>query len=106
LPVFSPVGVGGVAQLFGPTGGYLMAYPVVAFIAGWLAEQGVASFARNLVAGIVAEIILFGAGIVWLAAMTHSWQRALAFGLLPFFFAEVMKVMAAAGLARRLQRTK
>jgi len=106
LPVFSPVGVGGVAQLFGPTGGYLMAYPVVAFIAGWLAEQGVASFARNLVAGIVAEIVLFGAGIVWLAAMTHSWQRALAFGFLPFVFAEVMKVMVAAGLARRLQRTK
>jgi len=106
LPVFSPAGVGGVAQLIGPTGGYLMAYPVVAFIAGWLAEQGGASFARNLVAGIVAEIVLFGAGIVWLAAMTHSWQRALAFGLLPFFFAEVMKVMVAAGLARRLQRPK
>src|SRR5450631_683775 len=106
LPVFSPAGVGGVAQLVGPTGGYLMAYPVVAFIAGWLAEQGVASFARNLVAGVVAEIVLFGAGIVWLAAMTHSWQRALAFGFLPFVFAEVMKVMVAAGLARRLQRTK
>src|SRR5271169_6743606 len=48
LPVFSPAGIGGVAQLLGPTGGYLLAYPVVAFIAGWLAERGASSFARNL----------------------------------------------------------
>jgi biotin transport system substrate-specific component len=33
LPVFSTVGFGGIAQLLGPTGGYLWAYPVVAFIA-------------------------------------------------------------------------
>ena len=51
LPVFSPAGVGGLAQLFGPTGGYLLAYPVVAFLAGWLAERGTASFARNILAG-------------------------------------------------------
>ena len=44
LPVFSPAGVGGLAQLFGPTGGYLLAYPVVAFVAGWLSERGTASF--------------------------------------------------------------
>src|SRR5437870_11806977 len=30
LPVFNPAGLGGVAQLLGPTGGYLMAYPAVA----------------------------------------------------------------------------
>ena len=34
LPVFNPTGPGGLAQLLGPTGGYLMAYPVVAFISG------------------------------------------------------------------------
>lgn len=105
LPVFSPAGVGGVAQLLGPTGGYLLAYPVVAFAAGWLSERGVASFGRNIVAGSAAEIILFSAGIAWLAVVTRSWQRALAFGLLPFLFAEVVKVMIAAAAARRLQRT-
>jgi biotin transport system substrate-specific component len=105
LPVFSPAGLGGVAQLLGPTGGYLLAYPVVAFVAGWLSDRGVASFGRNLVAGIVAEIVLFGCGIAWLAVVTQSWQRAMAFGLLPFVFAEVMKVMVAAAVARRLQRS-
>jgi biotin transport system substrate-specific component len=105
LPVFSPAGVGGMAQLFGPTGGYLLAYPVVAFLAGWISEHGTISFTRNLIGGFVAELVLFAAGISWLAIVTGSWQRAVAFGLAPFIFAEVMKVMAAAAIARRLQRT-
>ena len=105
LPVFSPSGFGGVAQLLGPTGGYLLAYPVVAFIAGWISERGTTSFGRNLMAGVTAELVLFVSGTTWLAVMTRSWQRAVAFGLAPFFFAEVMKVMAAAAVARRLQRT-
>ena len=50
LPVFSTVGFGGIAQLLGPTGGYLWAYPVVAFIAGYIAERGTKSFTRSLVA--------------------------------------------------------
>ncbi len=104
LPVFSPAGIGGIAQLFGPTGGYLMAYPVMAFVAGWISERGVTSLARNIWAGVAAEIVLFVTGIAWLAVVTRSWERALAFGLLPFFFAEVMKVMVAAALARRLQQ--
>jgi biotin transport system substrate-specific component len=105
LPVFSPAGVGGIAQLFGPTGGYLLAYPVVAFLAGWIAERGNATFVRNLIGGTVAELVLFAAGISWLAVVTGSWQRAVAFGLAPFIFGEVMKVMVAAAAARRLQRT-
>src|SRR6184192_3006969 len=39
LPVFTP-GWGGIAQLLGPTGGYLIAYPIVAFCAGWIWEHG------------------------------------------------------------------
>jgi biotin transport system substrate-specific component len=106
LPVFSPAGVGGIAQLLGPTGGYLMVYPAVAFLAGWLTERGAASFLGNIIAGVLAEIVLFVAGVIWLRTMTGSWQRALAFGLAPFFFAEVIKVMLAAAAARRLQQTR
>src|SRR5580700_4347110 len=40
LPVFSPsILGGGIAQILGPTGGFLMAYPVVAFVAGWIYEK-------------------------------------------------------------------
>lgn len=105
LPVFSPAGPGGIAQLLGPTAGYLWAYPVVAFLAGWIAEHGASSFVRNILAGAVAELVLFASGLSWLAIMTHSWQRAAVFGLYPFLFAEVMKVMVAAGLGHRLRRS-
>lgn len=105
LPVFNPAGPGGVAQLLGPTGGYLWAYPVMAFLAGWIAERGMPSFARNIAAGVIGELALFAGGLSWLAVVTHSWQRAAYFGLYPFFFAEVVKVMLAAAIALRLRRT-
>jgi biotin transport system substrate-specific component len=105
LPVFNPAGPGGIAQLLGPTGGYLWAYPVMAFLAGWIAERSVPSFARNVAAGVIAELALFAGGLSWLAIMTHSWQRAAYFGLYPFFFAEVVKVMLAAAIALRLHRS-
>jgi len=105
LPVFSSAGPGGVAQMLGPTGGYLWAYPVMAFLAGWIAERGQPSFIRHLAAGVAAEVVLFAGGLSWLAIMTHSWQQAAFFGLYPFFFAEVVKVMVAAAVALRLRNT-
>src|SRR5437868_12178716 len=76
LPVFNPTGPGGVAQLLGPTGGYLMAYPLVAGLAGLLVDFGKRTFARAAVAGLVAEIVLFASGIGWLALLTHSFSQA------------------------------
>ncbi len=104
LPVFASSGPGSVAQMLGPTGGYLWAYPLVAFIAGWSAERGEAGFTRNLMAALAGEIVLFAAGISWLAVMTHSWRQAAFFGLYPFLFAEVSKVLVAAAGAARLRR--
>src|SRR5213596_3240737 len=41
LPVFTPtVPLVGVARLFGPTGGYLLAYPVAAYAVGWFSDPG------------------------------------------------------------------
>src|SRR6266850_8548840 len=70
MPVFNPAGLGGVAQLLGPTGGYLLAYPFVAALAGWIMERGNKSFARAATAGLLAEGVLFAGGISWLAVVT------------------------------------
>jgi biotin transport system substrate-specific component len=99
LPVFSIGGVGGVAQLVGVTGGYLLAYPFVAFVAGWIWERGSKSFARAALASLLAEIVLFTGGIGWLFLYTHSLTRAIQFGLYWFIFAEIIKVLLVSGIA-------
>ena len=104
LPVFSPVGPGGMAQMLGPSGGFLLAYPLVAFLAGWLFERSGKTFARAALAGIAAEVLLFTSGLAWLAVLTHSVAKAFLFGLYWFFFAEIAKVLLAAALSTRFGR--
>jgi len=90
--------------LLGPTGGFLMVYPFVAFLAGYIFERGTKSFLRAAVAGFLAEILLFAGGLTWLYVFTHSLAKAAYFGLYFFVAAEVMKVMFAAAIAARWRR--
>ncbi|HVO59480.1 MAG TPA: biotin transporter BioY [Terriglobales bacterium] len=106
LPVFNPTGPGGIAQLLGPTGGFLLAYPLVAALAGLVFESGKATFSRAAAAGILAEMLLFASGISWLAMLTHSFSQAIRFGLYWFIFAEIIKVMFAAAVAVRFRRSQ
>jgi biotin transport system substrate-specific component len=99
LPVFNPTGPGGVMQLFGVTGGFLLAYPFVAFVAGYIFERGRKSFVLAAIAGTSAEIVLFLGGVSWLYIFTHSFKAAYVF--LP---AEILKVMFAAAVANRWAR--
>ena len=105
MPVFSPLGAGGIAQLFhGATSGFLLAYPLVAFVAGYVMEHGRKSFARAAIGGLLGEIVLFTSGLAWLAVLTHSVAQAFRWGLYWFLFAEIIKVMMAAGIAVRWAR--
>jgi biotin transport system substrate-specific component len=106
LPVFSPSPLGGgIAQILGPTGGFLMAYPLVAFVAGWIYEQssklGLRRFVWAALSAVAAELVLFAGGLSWLAVLTHSVSLAIRYGLYWFVFAEVIKVLMAAAVAAR-----
>jgi biotin transport system substrate-specific component len=110
LPVFSPsVVLGfGIARILGPTGGFLLAYPLVAFVAGWIYEQSSKRSSRRFgwaaISAVAAELVLFASGLGWLAVLTHSVSLAVKFGLYWFVFAEVIKVLMAAGVAARRQQ--
>lgn len=104
LPVFSPAGPGGVAQIMGATGGFLMAYPFVAFLAGWIYERTSRRFSGAALAGFIAEIVLFAGGLGWLFEWTHSLSQAIKWGLYWFVFAEVIKIMMASAVASRWSR--
>jgi biotin transport system substrate-specific component len=104
FPVFNAIGPGGIAQLLGPTGGFLLVYPLVAWIAGYVVEHGRKTFARAAIGGLLGEIVLFTGGLAWLTVFTHSIAQAFRWGLYWFLFAEVIKVMMAAGVAMQWQR--
>jgi biotin transport system substrate-specific component len=106
LPVFSPspTGLVGIAHIIGPTGGFLIAYPFVAFLAGFIFERGAKSFARAAIGGLLAEILLFAGGLTWLYVFTHSLAKAAYLGLYFFIAAEIIKIMLAAVIAVRWRR--
>ena len=109
LPVFSPAGPGGVAQLFfGPTSGYLLAYPLVAAIAGGLTRalgQRLSLFASAAIGCAIATVVLFLAGAGWFMAFTHLPLRAVWVGAVaPFLPGEAIKILAAAGVYSTIRR--
>jgi biotin transport system substrate-specific component len=97
LPVFSPHGPGGIAQMLGPTGGYLMSYPLAAFIAGKLGSAR--NFSRALPASIAADVLVLLSGAAWLALLSHSWRAGFALGAAPFLAGDFLKCVAAAAIA-------
>lgn len=94
----SPALPPGAARLIGPTGGYLLAYPVAAFVTGWLGERGWdRRYVTSLLSMIAGLAIIFAGGVSWLAvAFTHSIGAALATGFVPFVAADLLKAALAA----------
>src|SRR5881398_1055390 len=72
LPVFAPIGAPGIARFFGPTGGYLIAYPAAAFVAGALGRRAPTLLGRWLAALAGSVVILIG-GVAQLAIVGHSF---------------------------------
>jgi biotin transport system substrate-specific component len=108
LPVFSPAGPGGAAQLLGLTGGFLMSYPLAAAVAGFLVRahgSRMSRFAAAVVAASAADVIILLTGGAWLSHLSQAnLHTAAALGVIPFLPGEIIKIMAAsaafAGLAR------
>lgn len=106
LPVFSPVGVGGLFHVFGPTGGYLLAYPVAAFVTGALRRRmGRINFGGCLLAALAGGATVLLGGTLWFAAVSHSTPASLfALTVAPFIPGDILKAAAAAGVAAGFRR--
>jgi biotin transport system substrate-specific component len=109
LPVFAPnVALpGGLAHLLGPTGGYLMAYPLAAALVSYLWRRGGHGFGGGIVSAAAGNAAILVSGAVWFALLTHaSAQRAVTLAVLPFLPGDALKVVAAAALAAGLERLR
>lgn len=98
-PVFAPGGLPGLARLFGPTGGYLLAFPVAALVVGRIAERG--KFQRCFIAALAGMVIIHLGGWAQLTVVTGAPDRALQLGVVPFLLQDLVKVMLAAAILHR-----
>ena len=109
LPVFAASATlpPGPLRLLGPTGGYLMAYPIAAFLTGYLAERGFdRRYLTSVLAMIAGLLVVYAFGTAWLAFFARTvtgsasigFGAALATGVYPFVIPDLVKLAAAAGI--------
>lgn len=105
LPFFAG-GTGGVAKFFGPTGGYLLAFPLAAGLVGLLVERfGMDRFfGRTLLAMLLGNLLIYAFGVPWLGAYLDGVGKypglggLFAMGMIPFLPGDLVKAILAAML--------
>lgn len=95
LPVFSEAR-SGATMLVGPTGGYLLAFPIAAFAVGWLSERGWdRQFFTAAAAMLIGSVIIYAGGLTVLSYYV-GLERAIPLGMLPFLPGDTIKLIVAA----------
>ena len=104
LPVLAG-GAAGVAHFFGPTAGYLFAFPVAGMAVGWLAERGWNGRRpwRAFAAMLIGNGLCLALGAAWLATLI-GLEPAVMTGLAPFLIGAVLKAGLGALTLRLMTR--
>lgn len=105
LPVFA-AGGSGLAHLLGPTGGYLLAFPIAAGVTGALVGRAVATpggasagaVLRALLGCAAGMVIIHIGGVAQLALLGGDTAVAFRVGFVPFLTGDLLKVGLAAAL--------
>jgi biotin transport system substrate-specific component len=97
LPVFANGGAG-LLKLMGPTSGFLWGFAGMAFLTGWMADNGFSrGFVRLSIAALVPAALLFVPGVLGLWALTPlDLSGAINAGALPFLIGDAIKSILAA----------
>jgi biotin transport system substrate-specific component len=98
LPIFSG-GTMGIAKIIGPTGGYLLAFPVAAYSVGYLISmhRGVWWITLSVTIG---SMIIFVFGTIQLNyILFHNWGSSIKSGFLIFSFWDIIKIVGAASIS-------
>lgn len=95
VPVFSSF-TGGAGKLFGPTGGYLIGFILMAMISGWFVERFERKRVMYVTGMILGTIVCYVLGTGWLAYQAGmSFQAALSAGVIPFIPGDLAKIAIA-----------
>jgi len=99
LPFFAGGGAG-LLRFFGPTGGYLVAFPAAAFIVGAFAEHGWDKrYVTAVAAMAIGSLIIFLGGWAWYAILTNTPPvAAIKIAVAPYLLGDVIKIALAAAV--------
>ena len=98
LPVFSGNAFG-LARIFGPTGGYLLSFPIAAFTVGYLTRLR-SEYWWMLFSMLVGSLIIFSLGTIQLNYLYfHNWMNSFQAGFLIFSWWDCVKIVGAATIA-------
>ncbi len=105
VPVFSGFGAG-VGVLLGATGGYLMAYPLMALVVSGLSKLFKGRWYGYWIGIIIALLLCYGLGTLWFCKVTgYTFMAALAVCVFPFIPFDLAKAAAAFGVKLALHKT-
>jgi biotin transport system substrate-specific component len=99
LPFFAE-GKGGLSEIWGATGGYLIGFVAAGALVGWLAEHGWdRRMGGALAAMLVGSVVIYAIALPWLKVVT-GWtlEETIAKGLTPFLLGDALKLVLAAVL--------
>lgn len=108
LPVFASVadGTTGFMSLFGPTGGYLLAFPLGAYVTGKLTEKSSSAFI-TFAAFIAGEVVIIASGVLYLNTFyIHNISRSFLLGASVFSIWTLSKIVAGTGISALYRRLK
>ena len=100
LPFFAPGGPPGIARFFGPTGGYLVAFPAAAYVTGAFAEFGWdKEYLTSVAAMAIGSVIILFGGWLWFSVSTTTPpDAAFKITVWPFLAGDVIKIILAAAV--------
>lgn len=96
----------GLAALLGPTGGYVLSWPLAAYVTGWIAERRPGQFwwyvLANFAGGILIVYAIGAPVMAWVTGLPLA--EAMVAGALVFVPGDLVKALAGAGLAVSVHR--
>jgi len=110
LPVFAG-GTAGPGVIFGPLGGFLVAFPLSALVGGMIsgtvAASGRSDAVRVSFASAISIFLIYTIGVVWLAGFARmTLYEAVLLGAIPFVPFDAAKAIIAIPIALFLRRTR
>jgi len=111
LPVFNQ-GQGGAVMLVGPTGGFIIAFIITAWLVGYLTERDLeASYLKNLMYMCVGMLVCYAIGLIgfklsfqYFLQKPMSWDNAILLAVAPFLPFDIIKAAAAALIGAKVRK--